>query len=226
MLSEDCKKYGFNNDVEEFAVHVLTKMPTKKQYSIQNYSNYGNYFVYEIKYIDDILATGLTNQVYQYSTEKIMFTKNSEGTYDMTTGNFISYDNISSVSENEYLKVDIKNRITRYSTETYEVKFTNRTDSTVVVADTLQNNEVNLVLTNEYRTMNNLDNRIILEPGASKTFYLTFTKFADDGDKSQSILFGTIRVIENYKGESGTEEEQKAEIDSAIAKFSMQVPVI
>lgn len=225
MLSEDCRKYGFDNNVEEFAMYVITKMPTKKQYSIQNYSNYDKFYIYEIKYIDDILSTGLTNQTYQYTTEKIVMKKNSDGTYDMATGNFISYDQITSVSENEYLKVDIKNRITRYSTETYEVKFTNRTDSTVVIADTLQNNEVSLVLTGEYRSMNNADTRIILAPGQSDTFYLTFTKFADDNDNAQSLLFGTIRVIENYKGVNGTEEEKKEEINNAIAKFSMQVPV-
>lgn len=225
MLSEDCRVYGYNNSVDNFAQHVLTKMPTPKQYSIQNYSNYDKKYIYEIKYIDNILATGLTNQVYQYTTEKIILTKKTDGTYDMSTGNFISYDKISSVLENDYLKIDIKNRTTRYSTETYEVKFTNRTDSTVVIADTLQENEVNLVLTDEYRTMTNVEDNIILNSGESKTCYLTFTKFADDSDEAQSMLFGTVRVIENYKGVNGTAEEQKAEIDNAIAKFSMQVPI-
>lgn len=225
LLSEDCKTYAFYNDIDTFATYVLTKMPTRKQYSIQNYSNYEDKYIYEIKYIDDILATGLTNQTYKYTTEKIIFTKNSNGTYDMATGNFISHDAINSVSENEYLKVDIIDRITRYSVETYQVKFTNRTDSTVVIADTLQNNEVNLALTGEYRNLSNVDTRIILGPEQSETFYLSFEKFADDGDVSQSILFGTVRVIENYKGVDGTEEEQKAEIDNAIAKFSLQVPI-
>lgn len=225
MLSEDCQLYAYNNDVEQFARHVLSKMITRKEYSIQNYSNYGEYYIYEVKYIDDILATGLTNQTYQYTTEKIVFTKNSDGTYDMATGNFISYDKISSVTENEYLKIDIQDRITMYSIEKYNVKFTNRTDSTVVVSDTLQSDEVNLVLPGEYRSLDNSDLTIILNPGESKTVTLIFPKFADDGDESQSILFAAIRVIENYKGVDGTQEEQQAEIDNAIAKFSMQVPV-
>ena len=40
MISEDCRKYEFNDDVENFMAHVLTKMPTPKKYSIQDYSNY------------------------------------------------------------------------------------------------------------------------------------------------------------------------------------------
>lgn len=225
MLSEDCQRYAFYNDIEEFAKYVLVKIPNPREYSIQDYSNYGKYYVYEVKYIDDILSTGLTDQIYSYSTEKIVFTKNSKGGYDMATGNFISHDMINNVAENEYVKIDIKERTTKYSLEIYEVKFTNRTDSTVVIQDNIENGEVNLVLSGEYRSLDNPDDTIILEPNGEKTAVLAFNKFADDGDDSQGILFSSIRVIENYKGMNGTEDERKEEIDNALAKFSMQVPI-
>lgn len=225
MLSDDCRKYAYNDSVEDFADHVLKKMITPKEYSIQNYSNYGEYYIYEIKYIDNILATGLTNQTYNYSTEKIVLKKNKDGSYDMATGNFISYDKISNIAENDYIKVDIVDRIKRYSTETYSVKFTNRTDSTVVVADNFTGDEIELVLPQEYRSLENVDTDIILQPGESKAVNLAFTKFADDGDESQAILLTSVRVIENYKGVDGTDEERQQEIDNAIAKFSMEIPL-
>lgn len=225
MLSEDCQKYAFNDSVEDFADHVLIKMLTPKKYSIQNYSNYKGYYIYEVKYIDDILETGLTNQEYNYSTEKIIFTKNKDNSYDMSVGNFVSYDKINNVLENDYLKIDVIDRITRYSIETYSVKFTNRTDSTVVVADNLVSDEVRLVLPQEYRSLENKNTIIILAPGESRTCNLVFTKFFDDGDISQGLLFGAVRVIEDYKGTNGTEEEQQAEIDNAIAKFSVEIPL-
>ena len=225
MLSEDCKKYAFNDDIEAFASYVLTKMPVPKKYSIQDYSNYDGFYIYEVKYIDDILKTGLTNQTYEYSTEKIVFSKNANGGYDMATGNFVKHDKINNVAENEYVKVDIIERTVRYSIETYEVKFTNRTDSTVVIQDNFEADEINLVLSGEYRSLNNPDGMIILEPGEEEMATLVFKKFADDGDNSVAILFSNIRVIENYKGVDGTEEERQAEIDTALAKFSMQVPV-
>lgn len=225
MLSSDCQKYEFNDNVVEFAEYVLTKMPTPKVHSIQNYSIYKKYYIYEVKYIDDILASGLTNQTYNYSTEKITFTKNNDGSYNMLVGNFISYDKINNISENEYIKVDVMDRLVNYSTEIYNVKFTNRTDSTVVVADNIEGNEIGLALPQEYRNKKNTNDTIILGPGESETHELVFTKFFDDGDDSKSILFSSIRVIENYKGEDGTEEEQRQEIDNAIAKFSVEVPV-
>lgn len=225
MLSKDCQKYGFNDNLKEFAEYVLKKMPTPKKYSIQNYSNYKGYYIYEIKYIDDILSTGLTNQTYNYSVEKIVFSKNDQNSYDMSTGNFIKYDKINNVLENDYLKVDVIDRVTRYSVEAYTVKFTNRTDSTVVIADNLISDEVKLVLPQEYRSLENVDYEIVLNPGQNITTQLYFTKFFDDDDVSQGLLFNAVRVIENYKGGLGTTEEQKNEIENAIAKFSVEIPV-
>lgn len=225
MLSEECKKYEFEDNVENFARHVLEKLPTPKKYSIQNYSNYDKYYIYQVKYFDDFLATGLTNSEYTYTTEKIVLTKNSKGGYDISVGNFIGYEDINNISENEYLKIDIKNKLVRYSTETYEVKFTNRTEDIIVVADNFQEQEVALALSGEYRGMENSNTTIVLEPGESKTFWLGFMKFADDGDKSQSILFGNIRVLEEYAGTESKKEDKQAEIDKAVAKFSMNIPV-
>ena len=224
MLSKDCQKYGFDDDLERFLDHVFKKMVKTKRYSIQDYSNCKGYYIYEIKYIDDILATGLTNSEYRYSTEKIIFKQNGSD-YDMSVGNFVNYEEIKNVLENEYLKVDVIDKITRYSVETYKVKFTNRTDSTVVILDNLVENEVNLVLPQEYRNIENTNDLIILPPEQDLTCNLTFTKFFDDGDVSQALSFPSIRVIEDYQGALGTREEQKQEIDNAIAKFSVEIPV-
>lgn len=224
MLSKDCQKYGFNDSIDDFVDYVLVKMFTRKKYSFQNYSNYKGYYIYEVKYIDNILATGLTNQTYNYSTEKIIFKKNGSD-FDMSVGNFVNYEEIKNVLENDYIKIDVIDKLTRYSIETYKVKFTNRTDSTVVISDNLVKNEVKLVLPQEYRNVENTNDIVILSPGETRTVSFTFTKFFDDGDVSQGLLFSAVRVIENYKGANGTEEEQKSEIDNAIAKFSVEIPL-
>lgn len=224
MLSEDCKKYAFNNSLDDFTDYVLVKMLTPKKYSIQNYSNYKGYYIYEVKYIDDILTTGLTNQTYKYSTEKIIFKKNGSN-FDMSVGNFVSYEEIKNVLENDYIKINVIDKLTRYSIETYKVKFTNRTDSTVVISDNLVKNEVKLVLPQEYRSVENTNDNVILSPGETKMVDFAFTKFFDDGDVSQGLLFSSVRVIEDYKGVNGTEEEQRREIDNAISKFSIEIPL-
>jgi hypothetical protein len=107
MLSEDCREYAFDNDVEKFMTHVLVKMPTPKKYSIQDYSNttYNNtkIYIYEIKYTDDLLATGLTNSTYSFTSENFTFYKDDDGEIQMNVGNYIYHSDIKSISENEYV---------------------------------------------------------------------------------------------------------------------------
>ena len=228
MLSEDCRKYGFNDDINEYMSHVYTKLPTPKLYAIQNYSNitYGNkkMYIYEIKYFDDILATGLTNSEYEFTTEDITFYQGEDG-LEMNVGNYIYHTDIKNISENEYLKVDVVDKIVNYSIETYEVKFTNRSNYTVVVADSVEKDEVLLMLPNETRQRSDFT-PIVLGPKESITAQFTFPKFVDDGDMSQSLVFSAIRVMEQYSGTNNVEEEViQSEIDNAISKFSMDVAV-
>lgn len=229
MLSEDCREYAFNNDVYEFMDHVLVKIPTPKVYSIQNYSSvtYGDrkMYIYEIKYTDDLLATGLTNSEYRYTQENITFYKN-DNELEMNVGNYIYHTDIKSISENEYLKIDVIDKIVNYSIETYEVKFTNRSNYTIVIADGEETDEVALVLPNETRNRSEL-NDIVLGPNESMTLSFVFPKFVDDGDASQSLAFSSIRVMEKYSGTDNVDEETiQSEIDNAISKFSMTVSVV
>lgn len=226
MLSEDCRKYEYNDNVEKFMNHVLVKMPVPKHYAIQDYSNTmydgKDIYVYEIKYTDDLLATGLTNSTYAFTSEKIAFYR-EDGDILMNVGEYIYHTDVKSISENEYFKIDVIDKTVNYDSEVYEVKLTNRSDYTVVVADGIETEEVVLVLPSETRNRTSISD-IVLEPRQSQTLKFKFTKYVDDGDKSQSLLFSSIRVMEKYSGvdEIPTSTIQ-SEIDNAISKFSMTV---
>ena len=227
MLSEECKKYQFNNDITEFIKHVLTKMPTPKVHSIQSYSKTKHddktMYIYEIKYTNDLLASGLTNEEYKYTQENMTFFK-KDNVIEMNVGNYMYHTDIKSISENDYLKIDVIDKEVHYSSETFEVKFTNRSNYIVVVADGEELDEVILILGNESRQSGELDN-IVLYPNQSITLKFEFPKFVDDNDPSQKLMFPAIRVMEKYSGTNVEEEIIQSEIDNAIAKFSMEVVV-
>ena len=229
IISDDCREYEFDNSQTKFLEHVLKKLPNKKEYSIQNYSNMTlnskKMYVYEIKYTDDLLATGLTNADYAYTSEKMTFYVEDDGKIQMSIGSYIYHAPIQSISENEYLKIDIKDKIVNYSTEEYQVKFTNRSENIIVISDGYGSLEVALQLNKETRNCAEQQD-IVLKPGESLIKYFTFEKFADDGDISRSLNFGSIRVMEQYSGTQDIAEETiQSEIDKAIAKFSMTVSV-
>lgn len=227
MLSDSCKEYSFNNNIQEFMKYVYTKMPTPKKYAIQDYSNDGNTYIYQIKYTDDLLATGLTNTTYQYTEEKMIFKKQKDGSIEMAVGNFVDFEDIKNISENNYVKIDVKSVIKYYSVEVYTVKITNRTENTIVIADDQENNEVILNLkSSEARNMIEGEEKIVLGPKESKTLGISFQKYYDNDDDAQSITFGAIRVMENYSGtENVSDEVIQSEIQNAVAKFSVNIPI-
>lgn len=226
MLSEDCRQYEYDNNVEKFMDHVLVKMPAPKHYAIQNYSNTKydgkNIYIYEIKYTDDLLATGLTNSTYSFTSEKIAFCR-EDSEILMSVGEYIYHTDVKSISENEYLKIDVIDKTVSYDSEVYEVKLTNRSNYTVVVADGMESEEIVLALSNETRNRSSISD-IVLEPQQSQTYKFKFTKFVDDNDTSENLLFSSIRVMEHYSGTDDIPTTTiQSEIDNAISKFSMTV---
>lgn len=230
MLSEDCKEYAFDNDISRFMSHVLEKMPTPKKHAIQSYSstkyNNRNMYIYQIKYTDDFLATGLTDTDYYYTEENMTFYEGEDG-LEMNVGNFLYHTDIKAISENEYLKIDVVDKVVNYSAEQYNVVFTNRSNYTIVIADDQESNEVALVLPQETRMRAEVSS-IVLDPSETLTLTFTFPKFVDDGEMSQALAFSSIRVMEQYSGvgEEIPKEVIQSEIDNAISKFSMDVGVI
>ncbi len=231
MLSSDCKEYAFHNDVREFMDHVLVKMPTPKKHYLQDYSNMTydskKLYIYEVKYLDDILATGLTNSEYQFTSERMTFYENDDGEIEFNVGNFIYHTDVKSISENEYLKLDVKNKTVNYSIETYTIKLTNRSNYTVVISDGEAENEISLKLANEVRKRSSLED-IVLGPKEELELEVIFPKFVDDGDVSQAIVLSSVRVMETYSGvgEDVPKETIQYEIDNAISKFSMEANIL
>ena len=226
-LSEDCREFAFNNDLETFKSHVFTKMPVPKEHSIQSYSTINvdgrRVYIYEIKYVDDMLATGLTNAEYAFTSEKMTFFYGDNNELQMNVGDYIYHNDIKSMTENEYLKIDVIDKTVRYSTEEYTVRLTNKTNYTIVLSDGEELDEIVLALPNEVRKANGTRD-IVLQPNGELQNTFIFQKFVDDGDESLSVNFNSVRVMEKYSGtEDIPEEVIKSEIDNAIAKFTMTI---
>jgi len=228
MLSEECRHYSYKDDVLLYMEYMYTKMPMPRNYTIQSYStttvDKETVYIYEVRYFEDMLATGLSDQDYSFTSEKLAFYYDDNGQLQMSNGSYIYQEDIKSMTENEYLKVDVVDKIVSYSTEVYKVKFTNRSNYTIVICDYEEEQEVMLVLPQEMRGKSETEH-LVLDPGQTREATFTFQKFVDDNDESQSILFNSVRVMEKYSGtgEEVPEEVRKSEIDNAISKFSMTV---
>ena len=67
---------------------------------------------------------------------------------------------------------------------------------------------------------------LVLEPKESITKQLQFQKFYDNHNEATSLTFGAVRVMEQYSGTKDVAEEIiQSEIQNAIAKFSVNLPI-
>ena len=223
LLSEECRNNEYKN-IADFKKYVNRRFPNKKLYCIQDYSNLNGKYIYQVKIYDDFLSTGLTDSEYKYYDEKITIEKDSNNELKLSVGKYIETTDVKSVAEDDYVKIDIKNKTVKYDSEVYHVKITNRSEYTVVIADNnIDAEEIVISLGSEYRNRAEayLD-PVILQPGESKEYDFTFTKFYDDGDTSQYMIFNAIRVMENYTGSAETAEE---EIENAKTKYSLKIKI-
>ena len=72
----------------------------------QNYSNSGGYYIYNIKIIDDIITTGLTNQEYAYYEEKLTIKQNGDK-LQLCVNNYIQNTEPKKVAEDDNVKINL-----------------------------------------------------------------------------------------------------------------------
>lgn len=214
MLSEECKDYF--GTFSTYAAYVSNKFDQPKIYSIQNYSNKDGKYIYNVKLYDDILASGLTNSVYNYQEEKITASYDEDNNVVFSVGNYIGEVEINNVQENDYVKIDLLSKSVKYSTETYKVRITNRSENILVIKNGFVESEVVLELDGEIRADIGTNNNIIIEPGEEFLAHFTFNKYYDDSGEANNLIFNSIRVVENYIEDDPNEE-------NAIYKFSVQL---
>ena len=216
MIDVDCKEISYPT-IDSFKAYVDNIYTTKKIYNIQNFSNVDNNYIYNVRILDDIIATGTNGNGYLYYEEKFVLKDTDQG-LKLSIGGFIEKKDLNISTEDEYLKIEIPYKIVEYDTETYVVKITNRTQNPIVLLDDSISNEIELSLGTQKRNMqNSSDNLIMVNARESKTVKLYFTKFVDDGNIPEKLIFNAVRVLQSYSG-----NEQNT-VDNAIDKYSLNI---
>lgn len=222
LLTTDCKTHVFGDSLDNFTTYASSVFPNKKRYSIQNYSNFGQAYIYNVKLIDNIIATGLTNQSYAYYEEKFAV-KEEDGKIKLNVNDYMGFNDLKKVAEDDYLKIRVENKEEFYSFEIYSVKITNKTDKKVVLYDGIVGNELSLISGQDERNPINVKDTITLEPGETRTFEITFNKYYDESTKASEIAFNKIRIMtEQY---TGTEETEEEELSKAERTYSITIPI-
>lgn len=211
LLSNEFKS-RYCKTLDEFKSYVDELYNEKKIYNIQNHSNVNNVYVYRIRLLEDILATGTTNG-YEYREEKIAI-KEENGVLKLALNGYIGEEQLGIIAEDEYMKINIVKKDVKYDTETYTIEFTNKTNYYIRLADNTESNEILLQLPNDKRNAKNLQNgNIIILPNYTYTREITFDKYYDSGENATALILNAIRVLPEFS----------SNINNAIKLYSLTI---
>lgn len=221
MVSDNCKNIYFNS-LDSFKEYVDIIFDQEKLYYIQNYSNYDNYYIYQIRIFDNIMKTGLTGKEdITFYEEKLVISKEDNGELKLSLRQYITSKNMEDVYEDDYLKIWVEKKHIFYEQETYTLKIKNKSEYIAVLADSQEAYEVLLSVGSQTRDASNDNLSIVIQPNETNLYNLNFVKFYDETYLSNGLIFNAVRILKTY---TGLELTKEAELKSAEQLYSIQIP--
>ena len=220
MLSDGCKYVYFSNLIY-FQEYVDTIFNEEKAYYIQNYSNYKDYYVYQVKIFENIMKTGLTGKDDLSFYEEKISIHNENGQLKLGLRQYITTEKMDDIYEDDYVKIWIEKKNVFYEQEVYTVKIKNKSNYIVVLADGQENYELLLSVGSSVRDTSSDNLNIVLQPGETETYDIKFNKFYDENNLSMSLLFNTVRVLKSY---TGLDISKDYELKNAEKLYSINIP--
>lgn len=222
MLTKDCQDYLYNGSISDFIEYVDTIFQTKKIYNLQNYSNVNDVYIYNIRILDDIMSTGTTGGYDTYQ-EKIAIIKEN-GVMKLSNQGYISkkvYNNI--VGEDNYIKVKVQSKNMSYTREEYQIEVYNKTNGYILLGNGMKENEITLNLTDQSRSaLDLINNNIVIEPNGTRTYYLLFDKFYDDGKEPSELNLNLVRVFDTN---TNNQTAVQGKVEDATKVYSLNIPL-
>lgn len=220
MVSEECKKIYFPT-LEDFKEYIDIVFDENKIYYLQNFSNYNGVYIYRMRIMEDLMATGLTNKDDLYFYEEKIALKEVDNKISLSLRQYITSENIEEIYEDEYVKIEVVSKDVFYEQEQYTIRVKNKTSNTVVLADSQENNEIILQVGSEMRVLD-VDNLfVVIYPDETQEYTLSFTKFFDEENVAEGLVFNAVRILPKY---SGFEELKDYELSGAEKLYSIEIP--
>lgn len=212
-------KNKFVSDKNEFIKYVDTKFKNKRLYNIQNYSNIDGAYVYKVRFMEDILASGTTNG-YLYVEEKYVV-KEENGSLKLALGGYIKEEPLNLQFEDEYMKINVTRRDIYYDQVLYYAEIVNKTDNYIVLSNQQEYNEVSLNVGNEKRNfVSALGTNVVALKNQKIEKAFRFEQFADEKNVATKLNFDAIRILPSFSGNTSLYEKEK---ENAIKLYSVTI---
>lgn len=221
LLSNEFKS-KYCDSIEKFKTYVDQLYKEKQIYNIQNFSNVNGAYIYRLRLLEDILATGTTDG-YEYKEEKIVI-KEENGVLKLALNGYIGEEDLGITAEDDYMRINIVKKEIAYTAETYTVEITNKTGNFIVLLDNTETDEIVMKVNGDSRGVNGLENgNLVVLPNSKKTLTLPFDQYYDDGVNPSSLIFNAIRILPEFSGDINKAKQEK---ENAIKLYSLTINLL
>ena len=221
LLNDDFKNLYFKN-INRFKTYIDKIFTTKKMYKIDNYSNFDNLYVYKINILNDLLASGGTDDDSETLSDKFVF-KKENGEFKISLNGYCGQEDLNIISEDDYMEVNILNRRIYYDRETYVVQYKNKTNNYIVLANGQENEEIGINIQGRLKFADTLESNMVILPNEITTKTINIEKYADNGKQTTQYILNAIRVLPKY---SGNPDNLETEMNNAVKKYSMTINLV
>ena len=144
LLTDECKKNVFSDNIDNFKEYIDSVFDTKKIYNIQNFSNKDGTYIYTVTILNDIMASGLTNEVLETYEETVVIIDNGTDDLKLSIKGYIKNENMDRMYEDDYIKINVTDLKVEYEYLTYSLTIRNKTENVIVLEDFSTTDEIYL----------------------------------------------------------------------------------
>lgn len=228
LLSSNCKKVLFNNELSNFSLYVLQKFGYYKIYDIQNLSNDEDHYIYRLRTMYDYLSLGLNSYSEMIWEEEEITVVKENNEFKISIQSYIDSSELNKKFSDENIIINIEKVDKYYDKEIYTIKVKSISQNYIILNNAYEDNAVLLSvegddlreISSDIEELDSSINDMYLAPFSEKSFELKFDKYFDEFSESEKIIFNKVRIFNKYTGiETNYEEEKK----NAINEYAIEI---
>lgn len=202
LLSDDCKKELYNSQEKFEDDYVKEIFTEKRSYDIQAWEQgrKGSTTTYKVKYLNDIMSTGVAND--EYIEEYITIVKQNDEK-KLNVNQFIGTDEINKKETEGDLQITVNDRYKYYDYVEYEITFENNGENDITI-DTKDKTDSVYVKNSDGVTYDWFGNEVpndylTLHAGERRSFRIKFNEMYSPKKGDTAIYFTDVHLTQDDK---------------------------
>lgn len=211
LLTEECKAIQYPSI--DFFEQDYCQDVYHKTYTFQSWSSTDNIYVYQVKFFDDMLSSGI-DTTKNYLQDYITVLKKG-ASYKININNFIKAETVDAQIESNKINFQVNQIETYLDYQIYEIEVTNNSFKNIILDTREKDNSVYVKNSDGLKIRallyENTDEDLIVQAGESKKIEIKFNNTYNGNKRIISVGFSDIVIDQNLYQEDS--EKGKIEIE-------------